>query len=85
MTTTEQSVAALLDETIVALSEFDLERLLSLEEKMLLFATSGITGDSIPSLAERQQILGHLLEATQSNLVGLTQLHQRDGADAWVR
>ena len=85
MTTTEQSVAALLDETIAALSEFDLERLLSLEEKMLLLANSGITGGSIPSLVERQQILGRLLEATQSNVAGLVRLHQRNGADAWVR
>jgi hypothetical protein len=85
MTTKEQSVAALLDETIAALSEFDLERLLSLEEKMLLLTNSGITGGSIPSLVETQQILGRLLEATQSNIAGLARIHQRDGADAWVR
>jgi flagellar biosynthesis/type III secretory pathway chaperone len=85
MTTKEQSVAALLDETIAALSEFDLERLLSLEEKTLLLTNSGITGGSIPSLVERQQILVRLLEATQSNIAGLARIHQRDGANAWVR
>jgi hypothetical protein len=85
MTTTEQSVATLLDETIAALSELDSERLLSLEEKMLVLAKSGVTGSSIASLLERQKVLGRVLEATRSNLEGFARLHQRNEADRWVR
>jgi hypothetical protein len=85
MTTTEQSVATLLDETIAALSELDSERLLSLEEKMLLLAKSGVTSSSIASLLERQKVLGRVLEATRSNLEGFARLHERNGADRWVR
>jgi hypothetical protein len=85
MTTTEQSVATLLDETIAALSELDSERLLSLEEKMLVLAKSAVTGSSIASLLERQKVLGRVLEATRSNLEGFARLHQRNEADRWVR
>ena len=85
MTTTEHTVAAALDETIAALSALDIERLLWLEERMLQLAKSGLTGSSMPSLLERQKLLGSVLEATQSNLAGLAQLHERNGADAWAR
>jgi len=85
MMTSEHSVAALLDETITALSALDLERLLSLEESMLLLAKSGITGGCISMVLERHQLLKHVLMETESNLAGLARLHQRNGADAWAR
>jgi len=85
MTTTEQSIAAVLDDTITALSVLDLERLLLIEEKLLLLPKTGITGASIPSLLERQQILGRVLEVTHRSLQGLDRLQQRKGADTWER
>ncbi len=85
MTTSEHSVAALLDETIAALSTLDLERLLSLEESMLPLAKSGVTDDCISTLIEKQQLLKQMLVATESNLAGLARLHQRNGAETWAR
>ena len=85
MTTSEQSLAAVLDETIVALSKLDAEQLVSLEETMLLLANSCAPNASSALLLERQQVLGRVLAATQSNLTSLTCLHQRNGMDQWVR
>ena len=85
MMTSESSVAALLGETIAALSTLDLERLLSLEESMLSLAKSDVTDDGISTLIEKQQLLKQMLVATESNLAGLDRLHQRNGADTWAR
>jgi hypothetical protein len=86
MTIAEQSIATVLDETITALSTLDHERLLSLEERILLLAKSGaINNVSMPSLLQRQALLKRMLDETQGNLAVLTRLHRGDGIDAWVR
>ena len=86
MTTAEQSVTTVLDETIAALSTLDHERLLSLEERILLLAKSGaINNGTMPSLLQRHAILKRLLDETQANLAVLSRLRSGDGSDAWVR
>jgi hypothetical protein len=84
VTTIEESVLAVLEETILALSELDLERLQTLEERALLLARSTITTGSIPALLGSQHLLGHLLEATMNNLSNLTRLNKRNGENVWV-
>ena len=86
MTTSERSVARVLDETIAALSTLDHERLLSLEERIILLAESGaIDKVSNPFLLQRQALLKHMLDETQANLAVLSRLHRGDRSDAWVR
>jgi hypothetical protein len=86
MTIGEQSIATVLDETITALSTLDHERLLSLEERILLLAKSGaIDNGSMPSLLQRQALLKRMLDETQDNLAVLSRLHRDDGSDTWVR
>ena len=86
MTTAEQSVMTVLDETIAALSTLDHERLLSLEERILLLAKSGdLNSASMSSLLQRHAVLKRMLGETQANLAVLSRLRGRDGSDAWVR
>jgi hypothetical protein len=86
MTSVEQSIATVLDETIAALSTLDYEKLLSLEERIFLLAKSGaINSRSMPSLLQKHTVLKRMLDDTQSNLAVLSRLHGGDGSDAWAR
>ena len=86
MTTAEQSVATVLDETIAALSTLDHERLFSLKERILLLANSGaLNNASMPSLLQRHATLKRMLDETQDNLAVLSRLRGGDGSDAWAR
>jgi hypothetical protein len=85
MTQTEQTVGGVFEATIEALSRFDLDRLLTLEEKMLRLARSGARVHLSPSLLERRNQLGRTLDETRNNLEVLQRLHSRKGEDPWER
>jgi len=86
MTTAEQSVATVLDGTIAALSTLDHERLLSLQERIVLIAKSGsINNGALPSLLQRLALLKRMLDETQANLALVTRLHGREGSSTWAR
>lgn len=85
MTQTERTVAGVFEATIEALSRFDLERLLTLEEKVLLLARSGARIPVSPSLLESRDRFGRALDETRSNLEVLQRLHSRKGGDPWER
>lgn len=85
MTQTERTVAGVFETTIEALSRFDLERLLTLEEKVLLLARSEARIPVSPSLLESRNRLGRALDETRSNLEVLQRLHSRKGGDPWER
>jgi len=86
MTIADQSVATVVDETIAALSSLDHERLLSLEERIILLAKSGaINKDAMPSLLQRHSQLKRMLDETQANLALLTRLRSGDGSNTWAR
>jgi hypothetical protein len=83
MTTAEQSVATVLDETIAALSALDHERLLSLEKRILRLAKSGaFINGSMPSLLHSHTLLKRMLDETSNNLAVLSRLH---GSSTWAR
>jgi hypothetical protein len=83
--TTEQTVSGVLEGTIEALTHFDLERLLSLEERMLMLVQSGSHIVPTPALIERQNRLRRTLDETQSNLRILTKLRSRKDCERWER
>ena len=85
MPQTEQTVAGVFEQTIEALSRFDLERLLTLEEKMLRLARSGACLHLSPSLLERRNQLERALDETRSNLGVLERLQARKGGEPWER
>lgn len=85
MTQTEQMVAGVFDATLEALSRFDLDRLLTLEERVLQLARSGERIAISPSLLESRNRLGRALDETESNLAVLQRLHSRKGGDPWER
>lgn len=84
MISREQAVTTLLDETIEALSVLDLERLLSLEQRIMLVAKAG-TIRRTSSLLGRQTVLNRMLNETKNNLAILTRLHSGNGNDTWAR
>ena len=85
MISTKQTVDDLLEGTIEALLRFDLERLLSLEERMILLASSGASVIPTPALLEKWNRLKRTLDGTQCNLEILTGLHSRKECGTWDR
>ena len=85
MMQTEQTVAGVFEATIEALSHFDLERLLTLEEKVMTLAGSGGGFCISPSVLESRNRLARTLDETRSNLEVLQRLHSRRGEDSWER
>lgn len=85
MTATEETIAGVLEGTMEALSHFDLERLLTLEERMMLLARSEKSMNISPSLLESRNRLGRALEETRCNLDVLQRLRSRKSEDLWER
>lgn len=86
MTIADQSLANLLDETIGALSSFDYERLLSLEERIILLAKSEVINkDAMSALIQRHSLLKRMLNETQANFALFTRLRSRDENSKWAR
>jgi len=84
VTTRERAITAVIDETIEALSVFDYERLLSLEQRIMLLAKSGMIHRT-SSLLDRQTLLKRMLNETGDNLAILTRLHSGNGNHTWAR
>lgn len=85
MTTVLKSAPSLADEldaAIAALAVFDAERLEAVERRMHTPAAERLqqTRAALPQIAERQVLLGQLLQATEANLrvlVSVLQLEPR--------
>lgn len=77
------TIGATLEATIDALSRFDLERLLTLEERVTRLLHSETTVVITPALLERRDRLGRTLEQTQTNLGVLTRLRSRKEDGRW--
>ena len=84
MTSKEQVVTGLLDETIEALSVLDHQRLLSLEHRIMLLAKTGMIHRT-SSLLDRQTLLKWMLHETEDNLAILTRLQSGNGNHPWAR
>jgi len=82
--TTEQAISGVLEGTIEALTHFDLERLLSLEERMRILAASGASIVATLALLEKHNRLRRTLDETQSNLGVLTSRRSRKESGTWV-
>lgn len=82
----EQSVTAVLDEAIQALTVLDLDKLKHLEEQVTVLANSGSVGlnglnDTVLS---KKRLLAMLLQNCRSNLDALNRLHSRNTGDQWA-
>ena len=85
MATAEQAIASVLEGTIEALTCFDLERLVSLEEGMTRLMASGATIRPVASLLEKQARLKRALEETRANLDVLERLCSGKDRERWER
>jgi hypothetical protein len=81
----EQAVADVLDETIQALSLFDLNRLQALEKRVSALADSGpkCNGKSA-DLMDKKRLLKIILQSCEANLQALNRLHRRNTRDQWA-
>jgi hypothetical protein len=81
----EQAVADVLDETIQALSLFDLNRLQALEKRASNLADSdaGCSGNSV-DLMDKKRLLKIVLQSCEANLKALNHLHRRNTRDQWA-
>ena len=85
MATREQAIASVLEETIEALTCFDLERLVSFEEGMTRLMASGATIRPVASLLEKRTRLKRTLEETRANLDVLERLCSGKDRERWER
>lgn len=83
---TEQSVTAILDEAIHALTVLDLNRLEELEMRVTSMARAGVLLQSSDQkkVSEKKRLLGMLLENCKSNLDALNRLHAKNTREQWA-
>lgn len=82
----EQSVTAVLDEAIQALTVLDLDKLQHLEEQVTVLANSGSVGLNglTETILSKKRLLAMLLQNCRSNLDALNRLHSRNTGDQWA-
>jgi hypothetical protein len=84
---TYQALANILDETFVAISSFDLDKLQALEQRIILLAESkaGFGADEIGSALLKKRRLEIILQNCQVNLDALARLHVRNMRNQWAQ
>jgi hypothetical protein len=84
---TYQALANILDETFVALSSFDLEKLQALEQRIVLLAESNVRFGAveIASVLLKKRRLEIILQNCQVNLDALSRLHVRNMRNQWAQ
>ncbi len=83
----DQILANILDETITALSNFDLAKLQALESQIIVLADSDPqhTADSVTSVRQKQRSLEALLQNCGANLGALKRLHAKNMRNRWAQ
>jgi hypothetical protein len=83
----DQTLVDILDETVEALSNLDLEKLNALERRIVLLAESNANfeRDSIGLLLPKKRQLEIMLQNCQANLDALTRLHARNMRNQWAQ
>ena len=83
--TTGQAVADLLGETITALTVFDVDSLLALEERAAVLAQSNFIADAacMDLIRAKGRVLEVVLGHSESNLNALNRLYGRDMRGPW--
>jgi hypothetical protein len=85
--TIDQTLIDILDETVEALSNLDLEKLNALERRIVLFAesNSNFGRDSIGLVLPKKRQLEIMLQNCRVNLDALTRLHARNMRNQWAQ
>jgi len=83
----DQILIDILDETVEALSKFDLEKLTALEQRIVLLAESNanLATESIGHALPKKRQLQILLQNSRVNLDALTRLHARNMRNQWAQ
>jgi hypothetical protein len=83
----DQGLANILDEAITALGDFDLAKLLALEQRIAAVSQSdvGYERDGIGLILSKKLQLEILLHNCQTNLDVLTRLHARNLRNQWAQ
>jgi hypothetical protein len=82
-----QALANILDETVAALSDLNLEALQALEHRAAMIAESAETfeRDAAGLVLAKKRLLETVLQNCQVNLDALTRLHARNMRDQWAQ
>jgi hypothetical protein len=85
--TTQGNLALILEETITALSSFDLARLQTLEQSTIELAGSGLRceAEEMNVLRAKKDVLELLLRNCEPNLNVLKRLHTRSTRESWAQ
>lgn len=85
--TTNCALTDILDEAIRGLSDFDLSKLLVLEQRIVVFAETDVRyePDDIGLIRSKKCQLEILLQNTRTNLDALTRLHARNTRNQWAQ
>jgi hypothetical protein len=85
--TIAQTLINILDETVEALSNLDLEKLNALERRIVLLAesNSNFARDSIGLVLPKKRQLEIMLQNCRVNLDALTRLHARNMRNQWAQ
>jgi hypothetical protein len=80
-----QVLVAILDETVKALTDLDLDTLHALERRITVLADQVEPGDEIGLAMPNKDVLEMLLRNCEANLKTLQHLHLRNTRDSWER
>jgi|GEM_PF-3122118 len=82
-----QTLIDILDETVEALSNLDLEKLNALERRIVLLAesNSNFARDNIGLILPKKRQLEIMLQNCHVNLDALTRLHARNMRNQWAQ
>jgi hypothetical protein len=85
--TTQSNLALILDETITALSNFDLARLQALEQSTIELAGSGLRckAEEMNVLRAKKDVLELVLRSCEPNLNILKRLHTKSMRESWAQ
>jgi hypothetical protein len=85
--TINQTLAAILDETVKALSDLDSGSLQALEQRIVALAKSGerYERDDAGLILSKKRLLEIVLQNCQVNLDALTRLHARNMRNQWAQ
>jgi hypothetical protein len=81
----QQTLATILDETVKALSELDLDTLHALKHRITSLADQVVPGDDMNLALSNKNVLEILLRNCETNLKTLQHLHLRNTRDQWER
>jgi hypothetical protein len=83
----DQGLANILDEAIMALSDFNLAKLLALEQRIAAVSQCNVEyeRDGIGLILSKKRQLEILLQNCQTNLDVLTRLHARNLRTQWAQ